>query len=93
MDDHNDGACAEGSDLPVESPLRAVLFGKQFAGIATDGIPSISATGPYAVQMLAQQLLNAGFSGDRELILHRGGIPVATTTIAKAAHNGDCCNE
>ena len=76
-----------------EEPIRCVLFGSQFAGITTEGIPSISATGPNAVQMLAQQLLSAGVSGERELILHRGGSPVAKTTLAKAAYNGECCNE
>jgi hypothetical protein len=64
------------------------LFGGQFAGVASEGIPSISASGPNCVTTLAQQLLAAGFDPERKLTLHCAGKPVSETTIREASNQG-----
>ena len=70
----------------MTTPIYVALFGNQFAAVATDGVPSISAAGPNCIQSLAQQLLAAGIDPERKLSIHRGGQPVSEATLREASN-------
>jgi len=70
----------------MTTPIYVALFGNQFAAVATDGIPTVSAAGPNCIASLAQQLLSAGIDPERKLSIHCGGQRTHTTTIREASN-------
>lgn len=70
-----------------ERPIRVILFGNQFAACDDAEALGISASGPNCTQTLAQCLLNAGYDGQRPLVLFRAGQMIGKTSIEKAARN------
>ena len=92
MDDRNDSACAEGSDLPVESPLRVTLYGSQFASIPSGEYGGLCCSGIAPLQRLGQKLIALDVSPNRKLTIERGGIHIGEATVGEAA-DGDCNNE
>jgi hypothetical protein len=79
-------ACAEGADVPDDSPIAVVLFGKEFATTADEKTGSnVSMHGPNSLARLAEHLMALGHDPDRELSLYRAGQFIGKTSISEAA--------
>lgn len=79
-------AVCEGDDIePDERPLRAILFGTDFVALDDAEAMGISASGPNCLKTLAEALLRAGFSSDRQLVLFRGGEHAGRLSVGEAA--------
>jgi hypothetical protein len=79
-------ACAlEGADVPDDSPIAVVLFGREFATTGDGPGRQISMHGPNSLARLAEHLMALGHEPDRELSLYRGGVFIGKTTVGHAA--------
>jgi hypothetical protein len=83
------GSEAAGDDLPDPPPLRALLFGTQFASIPDGEYGGICCSGLAPMQRLGQKLIALGLSPNRKLSIERGGVLIGSTTIGAAANGAN----
>ena len=76
---------AEGADVPDDSPIAVVLFGREFATTGDGPGRQISMHGPNSLARLAEHLVALGYDPERELSLYRGGVFIGKTTVGHAA--------
>ena len=78
-------ACAEGDDVPDDSPIAVVLFGREFATTGDGPGRQISMHGPNSLARLSEHLIALGYDPEREMTLYRGGVFIGKTTVGHAA--------